>query len=303
MRVSLTKQQGLAAHTQPACTTLQTTITTSTHNPPIMASSPSASDWECGACASFNKGGKYCSMCATPCPKRQALLAALTADAAVHTAVVAAPAAVAKVIPSVPRPGSVVGTPVAVAALPAVVAKTAETVIGTSSPVAKKLKAPVASLAKASKECALVAADVAAPAEVVAMPTPVRKVPGLFHLTGVVVEIIETEMVDQGRSCEEHVSNCGKVMVEDVVVCLRKEQIQVEGQEETAIIAYWVTDVVNCCHVGFLPCHMVRHTTRYNGALVQVTRVFNVDPTCCNTTEHHAFHKNNWCCLAVITTW
>jgi hypothetical protein len=65
-----------------------------------MASSSSASDWECGACASSNKGGKYCAMCATPRPKHQALLAALAAEAAAHAAIVAAPAAVAKAIPS-----------------------------------------------------------------------------------------------------------------------------------------------------------------------------------------------------------
>ncbi len=68
-----------------------------THNPPIISSLPSASNWEC-ACASFNKGGKSCPMCATPHPKRQALLAALTADVAVNAAVVAAPAAMAKAI-------------------------------------------------------------------------------------------------------------------------------------------------------------------------------------------------------------
>ncbi len=57
MCASLTKQKRLPAHhTQPACTTPHTTLTTSTHNPPIMASSSSASDWECGACASSNKG-------------------------------------------------------------------------------------------------------------------------------------------------------------------------------------------------------------------------------------------------------
>jgi hypothetical protein len=69
------------------------------------------------------------------------------------------------------------------------------------------------------------------------------------------------------------------------------------------IAAYWVTDGVNCYRVGFLPCHMVRHTTHYNGALVQVTYVFNVDPTCCNTTEHRAFYKNEGCCLTAIITW
>jgi hypothetical protein len=32
---------------------------------------------------------------------------------------------------------------------------------------------------------------------------------GPFHLTGVVVEIVGTEMSDQGCSCEEHLTNCG----------------------------------------------------------------------------------------------
>jgi hypothetical protein len=79
------------------------------------------------------------------------------------------------------------------------------------------------------------------------------------------------EMGDQGRSCEDHASNCDKVMAEDVVVRLWKVQIQVEGQEETAIAAYWVTDGIDCCRVGFLPCHMARHAACHDGALAQVT--------------------------------
>jgi hypothetical protein len=47
-------------------------------------------------------------------------------------------------------------------------------------------------------------------------------------------------------------------MVKDMVVHLFKVQIQVEGREEMAIAAYWVTDGVDCCCVGFLPPHMVR---------------------------------------------
>ncbi len=105
MGVSLTKQQGRTAHTQPA----HTTLTTSMHNPPIMVSSSSASNWEFGASAPSNKGGKYCTMCATPRPKHQAVLAALAADVAAPNAVVAAPTAVAKAIPSAPTPGSVIG--------------------------------------------------------------------------------------------------------------------------------------------------------------------------------------------------
>jgi hypothetical protein len=119
MHVSQTKQQGLTEHTQPACTTLYTTLTASTYNPPIMASSSSASDWEYGACASSNKGGKYCTMCATPHQKRQAVLAALAANVAVPTAVVSVPAAVAMAIPSAPSPGAIIGMPAAVVAAPA----------------------------------------------------------------------------------------------------------------------------------------------------------------------------------------
>jgi hypothetical protein len=58
-----------------------------------------------------------------------------------------------------------------------------------------------------------------------------------------------------------------------VVVRLRKVQIQVAGREETAIAAYWVTDGVDCCHVQFLPHHMVKQDGRCDGALAQATRV------------------------------
>jgi hypothetical protein len=143
MHASLTKQQVHAAPTQSVHTTPHTTITTSTHNPPIMASSPSASDWECGACTSFNKGGKYCPMWATLYQKRQALFAVLTADIAAHAAVVVVPTAVAKVIPSAPMSGAVVGASMSIVALPAALEKMARTVIGAPAPLAKKTKAPV----------------------------------------------------------------------------------------------------------------------------------------------------------------
>jgi hypothetical protein len=249
-------------------------------------------------------------MCTTPHPKCTKVLGMLAGDDAVHMAFARA----------------AVGYPAAVAALPMVVAKKAGTVDGTPVPVANTLKAPavreakaskewspatavvnmliapVAREAKVSKECSPATADFAVPAEVIATPAPVTKAPGPFHPTGVVVEIVGTEVGDRGRSCEEH-SNCGEVMAEDVVVCLRKVQIQVEGREEIAIAAYWVTDGINCCHVGFLQCHMVRQAARCDEALAQVTCVFNGDPTCCNTMERHAFHKNKRCCHAVIIAW
>jgi hypothetical protein len=141
-----------------------------------------------------------------------------------------------------------VGYPTAVAALPTAVANKARTVDGAPAPVANTskapavreamvskecslamavanmLKAPVEREAKASKDCFPAMADFVAPAEVVAAPAPVMKAPGPFHPTGVVVEIVGTEMDDWGRSCEEHI-NCGEVMAKDVVVRLQKVQI------------------------------------------------------------------------------
>ena len=150
-------------------------------------------------------------------------------------------------------------------------------------------------------------AMVQAPAENKKSPPPVAPAvapaPFLFgepiHPCGIVVEIVGTEMSCQGRSCEEH-EICGEVLKEDVVVRLRKIQLMVEGKEETAIVAIWVTDGIDRCRVGFLPRHMVRHAARYDGALAQVTRVFSSDPETCDTTERRLFFKNKGYCRATI---
>ncbi len=196
-------------------------------------------------------------MCATPCPKHKKVLGAIAGDLAAHAALADAMSGIPSVIGALPAAqakkdwAKIAGAPEpvanAVAALPAAVGKKAGTANGAPTPVGK-----------ASKECSPATADIAVPAKVVAAPAPVTKAPGPFYPTGVVVEIVGTEVGDRSRSCEEHPNNCGEVLAEDVVVCLRKVQIQVEGREEMAIAAYWVTDSVDCCHVGFLPCHMVK---------------------------------------------
>ncbi len=133
----------------------------------------------------------------------------------------------------------------AVAAMPAVVAKIAGAVIGAPAPVTMFAKAPVAKNAKVAKDSAPVMADVALPA-----PVPVAKakaadknLPGPFHPSGVVVEVVGTVMGDRGCSYEEHPDNCGKVLAGNVVVRLCKVQIVVDGREEMAIMAYWVSVV------------------------------------------------------------
>jgi hypothetical protein len=70
------------------------------------------------------------------------------------------------------------------------------------------------------------------------------------HTTGITVEVVGIVTGDRGRSCEEH-DVCGTVVKEGTLLCLRKEQILVDEQEETAISCYWVTDGIDRCRVGF----------------------------------------------------
>ena len=77
------------------------------------------------------------------------------------------------------------------------------------------------------------------------------------------------QCIFQWRSHEEH-QICGSVLKLDSLVRFREVQIIVKGKEETALVVYWVTDGVDCCHVGFLPRHMVRYREAYDGQLAQV---------------------------------
>ncbi len=93
------------------------------------------------------------------------------------------------------------------------------------------------------------------------------------HPLGITVKIVGIERGNRGRLCKQH-DVCGTVVEEDTLPHLRKEQILVDGQEETAISCYWVTNGIDCCQVGFLKRHMVKHVGRFDGALVQVTKRF-----------------------------
>ena len=75
-----------------------------------------------------------------------------------------------------------------------------------------------------------------------------------------VLNIVGIAAGNQGRRCKEHMVCCGKVVEEDIVVCLRKERILVPNflackgntREETAITVNWVMDHVDPCRMGFL---------------------------------------------------
>jgi hypothetical protein len=106
-------------------------------------------------------------------------------------------------------------------------------------------------------------------------------------------------MGDQGRSCEEH-TVCGSVLEEDMVVRFWKVQDLIEGHKETVTACYWVTDGIDCCCARFLMHHMVKHAVRYDGALVQVTRVFGGNEKECNREERRLVHANRGYCHATI---
>ncbi len=94
-------------------------------------------------------------------------------------------------------------------------------------------------------------------------------------------------------------------MEEDTLLRLRKEQILVDDgqeQEETAIACYWVTNGIDHCRVGFLKRHMVKHAGRFDGALVQVMKVFSVVPRVSDTAERKMHHKNHGCALGTIVS-
>jgi hypothetical protein len=121
-----------------------------------------------------------------------------------------------------------------------------------------------------------------------------------FHPTGVVLEIVGTDVPDQGRSCEEHMCCGHEVLKEDVVVRLRKTVVEINGKEERAIEAVWVTDGCDRCRVGFLQRHMTFYSQIYDSALAQVTAILSSDANVCNSEERRKYYRMRGCCRVTI---
>ena len=65
---------------------------------------------------------------------------------------------------------------------------------------------------------------------------------------------------------------CGEIVAVDTVVRFFAVQLLGnQGKEETAIAAYWVTDGIDRCRVGFLPRDCVKHKSDFDRKLAQVT--------------------------------
>ena len=61
-----------------------------------------------------------------------------------------------------------------------------------------------------------------------------------------------------------------------------------------------VTDGIDQCHVGFLPCHFVPQAPSFDGVLVQVTEVYS--PTSESMSKQKKFCHNMGCCLVTLIT-
>ncbi len=123
--------------------------------------------------------------------------------------------------------------------------------------------------------------------------------PHTNNMIGQVIDIVGIAVGDRGRSCEEHVAYCGVVLGPDVLVRLVKEEIYVEGKIETVVSAYWVTDSLERCRVGFLPRFLVaKNGDKVNGLLAQVTEVFDTHHP--STAIREKVHRNHGFCHATI---
>ena len=118
-----------------------------------------------------------------------------------------------------------------------------------------------------------------------------------YHPCGDTVEIVGVNPPTNRQSYEEH-RICGEVVIEDVVLHLRKVQVQMNQQEQSAIAAFWVSDGIDCCHVGYLPKAYVKNWKQYDGALVPVIEVYSADSD--SPTKHQKFHRNHGLAVAVI---
>jgi hypothetical protein len=119
------------------------------------------------------------------------------------------------------------------------------------------------------------------------------------HPQGVVVNIVGIEEGSRGHSCEHH-AICGNNLILDCVIRLRKVQIVADdGHEETAVAAYWVSDGVDLCRVGFLPRQFIKHADKFDGKLAQITKflAMSESPSCCRLS-----HRYRGMCRAAIIT-
>ena len=107
------------------------------------------------------------------------------------------------------------------------------------------------------------------------------------HSSGIIVDVVGIEEPSRGRSCEVH-DTYGDIMEVDTVVQFCAVQLLGDqGKEETAIAAYWVTDGIYRCQVGFLPRDCVKHKSDFDGKLAQVTKLLSKSNQAADMKKSH----------------
>jgi hypothetical protein len=79
---------------------------------------------------------------------------------------------------------------------------------------------------------------------------------------------------------------------------VRKIQIlNDDGEEESALAAYWILDGINRCCIGFLQRHLVKHREEYDGRIAQIVEFYKDAES---ETKRKQNYKNLGCCQAVL---
>ena len=117
------------------------------------------------------------------------------------------------------------------------------------------------------------------------------------HPWGHTIEIFGIESQTPGCSCEEH-AICGSVLQDHVVVRLRKVQVLIEEKDETAIAAFWVSEGVDRCRVGYLPKFHVKHWKLLEGSLPQIIEVYHQESD--SPTKRQKCRRNSGCAVAAL---
>jgi hypothetical protein len=117
------------------------------------------------------------------------------------------------------------------------------------------------------------------------------------HPTGIVVDIVGTNAVDHGRSCEIYAC-CREVLKPNLLLRYGLCQVIVDGKEEPALAVYWVSEGMDCCRVGFLRWHLLKHKEDYHGKLAQIVDVFTKESE--SPSDRQKVHRSKGCCQAVL---
>ena len=118
----------------------------------------------------------------------------------------------------------------------------------------------------------------------------------LLHPSGILFDIVGLKCSDHGRSWEEH-TLCSSMLQVNSVVRIRAEQIDVDGKEETAMACFFVADGIDCCKVGFLPRHLIKHKNDYDGKLAQIVEFLETSDS---PSDRARSHRNKGIAQAVI---